>query len=757
MMVPYTPALKIPKYKVIPCKKRRGKPEYIHDATIAFDTETTTFFLVNGDWKSEADCTEEEIKNATDRLGMIYAWAFKMPGLTVIGRTRSELIQFISRLDQENPNKKIIWVHNLNYDYSFISDILEPNPANEKPVISRAKMAPLKIDVFGYNIELRDSYALCNMGLGKVGEAYNIGKKLKGDLDYSKAHLPNTPLTQEELDYIERDVDILYEYIENEWINQYNRNWCDLPMTQTGVPRRECKKLLSQDKKHMKHMKNIAPSTVEEYENLHEPFAGGVAHCNFLYTTSDDEPTPNIVRNVTSADRASSYPTEAATRKFPSSAFIKMQNPDEMDIYEEDHVYIALVKFTNLQQKMAWDYISYSKCHDEPVNAVVDNGRVASADSLTIKLTNIDLRIINNVYNYDDCEILEAYVATADYLPMPFIDYLLTLYENKTKLKKSNPALYLRSKQLLNSLYGMLCTDICKEDIFFDNGEWIMEYETYVDSNGNPDEAKIRMAMAEKLRKNNPFLPYSVGVFITAYAREQLFEPIVHFDDSIGDIDGICNDAVYTDTDSVKFVNADINLKYIEEYNEKMLARLHRVANERNIPYERFAPTDPDGNPHPLGVFEADGFYDEFVSMGSKKYCYKCWETNKKTGEKEYKFHFTVAGLQKSYVDGTGEHPTMTSMSQMLPGTVIPKGRTNYQYSISQPLVELTDYLGNKYVNDYERGVAMWRTSYTFGLSNDYSELLDDPLLDLWQDKCFNKISSPLAQVAKWKKEGKHD
>lgn len=756
-MLPYSATLIIPKFPLRYCKpKGRGKGNWVCDATITFDTETTTFFLIGGEWKSEKYCTEDEIKNASDALGIVYVWACKMPGLTVYGRTKSELAQFLARLDQTNPMRKIMWVHNLNYDYSFLSDLLEPNPTNEKAVVARGKMAPLKIDLFGYNMELRDSYALCNMSLEKVGESYGLNhKKLKGHMDYTEARLPNTPLTCDELDYLEADVDVLYDYIETEWLPEYQRNWLDLPMTQTGVPRRQVKALLSQDKKHMKHMKAIRPQTVDEYNNLHEPFAGGVAHCNYLYT-SDDAKSPEIIKNVTSADRASSYPTEAATRKFPSSAFMKMIDPEKMDIYEEDHVYIALCRFKNLKQKCAWDYISYSKCHEEPVNAVVDNGRIASADEVVIKLTNIDLRIINNVYDYDDCEIIEAYVATADYLPLPFVDYLLTLYSNKTKLKKSNPALYLRSKQLLNALYGMLCTDICKEDIFLENGEWRLEYE-------DKDEDEIVGLMNQKLYKANPFLPYSVGVFITAYAREQLFDPIIHYDPTLDAMVGIGNEAVYTDTDSVKFINAADNLKYIEDYNERMLARLRKVAAERNIPYERFAPTDPDGNPHPLGVFEADGFYDEFVSMGSKKYCYMCWETNKKTGQKEYNFHFTVAGLQKSYVgeitnpDGTteiGVIKTMTSMDQMRPGVVIPKGRTNYIYSTSQPQVELTDYLGNKYINDYERGVAMWRTSYTFSLANDYASLLDDDLLTVWASKCFNKISSPLAQVAQWRKDG---
>lgn len=748
MMVQYSANLQLPRINPSVSVDRRGKVTNYSDSVYAFDTETTTFFQVGGVWKSEKYTTQEERKNATDTLGIVYIWACRFKGMTVYGRTRKEFINFLGKLDNINPERKVFYVHNMNYDYSFFSDFLIPDYCERSPMLARAKMSPLKIKTFMFNMELRDSYALNNMSLGKVGEAYNCGKKLKGDLDYTEQRLPVTPLSQKELDYVEHDVDVLYEYMESQWLNtpEYNRDFGALPLTQTGVPRRICKNLLNADEKHRKKMSQIAPTTVEEYYNLREPFAGGVAHANYLYTTTEDN--QNIVKNVKSADRASSYPTEMVTRKFPSSKFIKMQDMTNIDIYEENHVYIMLVKFTGLRQRTAWDYISYSKCHSEPVNAIVDNGRIACADEVTIKLTNIDMRIINNVYDYDDCEIIEAYVATADYLPKPFVELVLELYGNKTKLKKSDPALYMRSKQILNSLYGMLCTDICKEDIYLDDGCWTLEYDLMRKSDGSPDNIRIAKSMTDKLRSNKPFLPYSAGVFITAYAREQLFDPILHYDPSSNSIDGIANDAVYTDTDSVKFINPDDNIKFIEDYNKRMMARLHKAAQEQGIPFENFAPLDPSGVAHPLGVFEADGFYDEFVTMGSKKYCY-----NIKQEDGSMKFGYTVAGLQKTYVDATGEHKTMHSMNEMKPGIHIPNARTNYVYSTNQQLAELTDYLGNKYTNDYLHGVSMWRTDYTFSLANDYAELLNDDMLDLWESKCFNKLSSPLAQIAKWREE----
>ena len=84
----------------------------------------------------------------------------------------------------------------------------------------------------------------------------------------------------------------------------------------------------------------------------------------------------------------------------------------------------------------------------------MDNGRIISADFCTLTITNIDMQIINALYDYSNAEILECYVSPAAYLHKDYILKILELYGNKTKLKKSDPALYMHSKQILNSLYG---------------------------------------------------------------------------------------------------------------------------------------------------------------------------------------------------------------------------------------------------------------------------------------------------------------
>ena len=693
-------------------------------AVITLDTETTTFFRVGGEWKSEKYTTEKERKDCKDYIGIVYVWQININGIKYYGRTRDELINLFDILNKINPAVKVIYIHNLNYDYSFISDIL---PVND--LVARAKMSPLRIKT-EYNIELRDSYALSNMSLASIAKSYNYGKKLVGDLDYTEARLPNTPLTEKELEYCEQDIEILYQYIYNQWYLPYHGDYTQIPLTQTGVARRAIKDILFKDKKYIKKQKQIKPATINEYKLLRDAFMGGVAHANYLYSNTKFEPIPD----VWSYDRASSYPSEMVTRKFPCGKFIPLNDPEKnLNIYDENYCEIVTIKYHNITAETAWSYISNSKCK-QLSGETIDNGRIIKADILTITITNIDMQIINALYRYDEAEILSAYIAPADYLHIDYVKKVLELYGNKTKLKKSDPALYMHSKQILNSLYGMMVTDIVREEVSFDNnsGEWCTEYE-------NLSDDEIQKLMLQKLNDNKPFINYSAGVFVTAFARQALFAPLMSIDPRTKVVDGIGNDVIYTDTDSLKIVNNEKNKHFIEDYNVKMLERLHKAARDLNLPYELFAPKDPAGKPHPLGVFECEGKYETFATMGAKKYVYR------KNGD----FGFTVAGLQKSYVDETGEHLTMQSEQEFYSGSAIEHGRTNYVYTTSQLHDKLIDYMGNVWYNDYERGVAMWRTTYTFSVSKDYALILKQVAerIGEYENRMYNKVTSPFSII----------
>ena len=103
---------------------------------------------------------------------------------------------------------------------------------------------------------------------------------------------------------------------------------------------------------------------------------------------------------------------------------------------------------------------------------------------------------------------------------------------------------------------------------------------------------------------------------------------------------------VYADTDSVK-VAEGYDKEVIENYNKFVVNKINHVSKLLEIPLNKFAPKDKNGITRMLGLFDEDGHYLEFKTLGAKKYAYKSLDKNKDTGELEEKVHITVSGVPK--------------------------------------------------------------------------------------------------------------
>ena len=106
----------------------------------------------------------------------------------------------------------------------------------------------------------------------------------------------------------------------------------------------------------------------------------------------------------------------------------------------------------------------------------LDNGRILESYYTEVALTEIDLRIVLQQYDFDEIGILDCMVAQKDYLPKEYRDVIQSYYENKTKLKGDDTDqgqyLYAKSKNMLNSVYGMTATDPIHQMIEYFDGEY---------------------------------------------------------------------------------------------------------------------------------------------------------------------------------------------------------------------------------------------------------------------------------------------
>lgn len=643
--------------------RRKGNPgtkerqKYLNIVT-AFDIETTAL---------------TEIDQA---IMYIWQWQFG-DAYTVIGRTWEQFTEFTQRLAQLMKEKVslVVYVHNLSYEFQFLRGIYTFDPLEVFAVKSRRV---LKCTMLEKHLEFRCSYLHSNMSLAeytkKMGAEH--GKLSGKEYDYSKRRFPWTQLTPEEMQYTINDVLGLVEALTIE-MQHDGDNLYTIPLTSTGYVRRDAKKAMRQVS--FGFVKNQMPD-YHIYEMCREAFRGGNTHANRYYAGQ-------VLHDVKSADRSSSYPDVQCNCKFPVSEFYHAGPMEYADLIRlikvRKKAVLMRVSFTNIRLTVStWGcpYLSRDKCR-HTVNGLYDNGRILSADYLETTITDIDFRIILEEYTFDDLTAFDVAHARYGRLPAPLVKTTIEYYIAKTTLKNvpGEEIFYMKSKNKLNSIYGMMAQDPVKQSIEFieaaPNGG-------FIEKNDNPEEI-----LNEHNRK--AFLCYQWGVWVTAWARYRLEEGIRLAGDNF----------VYCDTDSVKYLG-DIDWTAYNKQREKDSTQSGAHA------------TDPQGEEHYMGVYEFEGSYMEFSTLGAKKYCYR-----EKPGKP---LKVTIAGVNKA--EGGPELEAAGGIAAFAPGFIFRKaGGTESIYN-DHPSIEVYQVEGHTL--PITANVLIQDSTYTLGITAEYERLL---------------------------------
>ena len=656
-----------------------GRKNKFDNTIYTFDIETSNYLILNN--KVIAGCDYEKLnqkdKDNSIKQSNMYIWQLSINNKVYYGRTWQQLKEFLNTLEEEVPQRKIIFIHNLAFEFQYLCSVFEM-----ENVIARKSRKVMRASFKHYNIELRCSYMMSNCKLEKLPSVYQLPvEKLVGELNYDKIRHNTTPLTEQELKYCEYDCLVVYEYIKKELLTYENVD--RIPLTSTGHVRRELKQLVSKDYKYKAQVRKAINTDPHIYNLLVESFAGGYTHANFMYT---DE----IIKNVTSFDFTSSYPYIMVTHKFPSLEFKKC-NIHKYEDMSSRFAYLIVIKMTNVNSRYYNNFLSMSKCRNIK-GGKYDNGRVISAKELEIVITDVDFRILHDAYDFE-YEILECYYSLYKYLPKQFIDFVLDKYVKKTEYKdiEEKKLEYQLEKAKFNALYGMSVTNMIRDRVVFDNKTW-QEIELTND--------EIEDAL--NTEKKKAFLSFAYGVWVTAYARYNLIKNIIKVDKYM----------VYADTDSMKLVEG-YDPEVIKTYNDFVERKIKFVSNNLGIPYKKFCPKDVKGNKHLIGVFENDENYEEFITQGAKKYAYR------KNGE----IHITVSGVPKK---ASKSLPSLDFFRDDYVFKHKDSGKNMLQYNDNQVPIELTDYLGYKYTVEDKTGCCILPDSYTLGKSLEYADLISD-------------------------------
>ena len=662
----------------------KSKDKIYYNLAMSFDIETSSFYEdKNGVIYTNDDYRKLKNTVKADKKAIMYIWQFAIEDNVIIGRTWNDFLYFCKKLyDFLNLKERyiVVYVHNLSYEFQFICKWF-----NWIDIFADSERKPIKATTDTHFI-FKCSYRLSGYSLEVLAnnlKSHNI-KKMVGDLDYNLIRNSKTPISKEELKYCENDVLIVTSYID-EQINEFG-NIEKIPLTQTGKVRRYVRKQCFQNKEYQYFIKEL---TIEkpEYMLLKNAFMGGFTHCNAMYTNK-------ICQNVTSYDFTSSYPTVLISEKYPMSKGKEVYITTETELLNLIKNYCVLVdlQFTNIKTSFMYEQIiSYSKCRNVK-NPLINNGRIVQADTLTISCTDVDFLNIRDFYTWDSMKIGLCYIYEKNYLPKEFIKTILHLYKSKTELKgvDGKEVEYLHSKELLNSLYGMCVTSIVHDTISFNGAEWTTE-------NGNLDE-ELKNYNTDK----NRFLFYHWGVWCTAYARNNLYTGIRECKD----------DYIYSDTDSIKIFNADKHKNYFEKYNKWIVQKLEKCLKYHNIPLDYISPKTIKGDIKTLGIWDFDGFYTDFKTLGAKRYIYR----------KDDKISITVCGLSKK----SGKEFIENQQKPFLffnDGMFVDcehTGKMTHTYIDREIENVITDYLGNQAYYHEKSFIHLEKTDYLLSLSDMY-------------------------------------
>lgn len=661
-------------------KNNKSKIEYANIAC-SFDTETTST-RVNG-----------------QKVAFTYFWQFALSdNFYCYGRTwqdfRTLINYFSSRLSLNPEHALICYVHNLSFEFQFMRKWFE-----WESVFAVKDRTPIRA-MTEQGIEFRDSYILSGLPLKLVAEnltSHNI-KKLVGDLDYGLVRTDVTRVTEKELGYMLNDVIILIYYI-TEQIEQYG-NIAKIPLTNTGRVRQAVKqKAFSKENRYLTQKQlSMLTLTPELYLKLKRAFAGGFTHANKNYVGK-------IVRGVQSMDFTSSYPTVLlSSNRYPMSRPLVYKFTDNerfiRDLHNKKMMFFFTATFENLLTKIDFEnYLSKSKCFDT-VGLVENNGRVWMASKLSVTICSIDFEIIEKCYQWTDVEFSDITMFTCNYLPKYMLESVIEFYQQKTTLKgvEGKEREYLLFKGMLNSLYGMTVTDIAKPEITY-NQEWgkeLVDLSKVIDDYNN-----------NKYR----FLYYPWGVVVTALARQNLWTGILE----------LKNDYVYSDTDSVKFVNAEKHTEYFKRYNQDITEKLKTMCKIKGFDYNDLAPKTVKGVSKPLGVWDDDGFYTYFKTLGAKRYVLV----------ENGKFKTTIAGLGKKagadYLLEISNNDPLQAMKNFKIGLFVPAGKTGkntHTYNDDEFIGNVTDYQGVTREMKSLSSVHLEPASFKMTISKTFAEFL---------------------------------
>lgn len=642
-------------------------------------------------------------------------------------RTEKEALNFIQEIIDFGLKANcipVICAYNLMFDMQTL--IYDLNCKYEMTANAQSSTNVYTLDLKRDEITVLrfwDCFHLEMRGLAAMGETCGI-PKANGDWDYSLIRTKETPLTDEELFYAKRDVQVIPAYLSyllnaNEWMQQSDLG--SKVITKTSLVRQMAQKRIGQIKVKKKNGKEMTlmwmfektckqqlPKTYQQYALRKSCFRGG-------FTFTSGSAANRVVKNVASLDVTSMHHAfingryipidfEIApmrTLKIGMNTVLNKTIEDVLQNYQQpfDCAFHAAFTFVNIRLKKgscfdkwqiglipsgkfkkkikdiehddnklnveAENYIREKGWYDTAENEMFAFGKLYSADSCTLFLSEIELWCVAQVYEWDSViplfgELTVKFKTPPDYVTLQSNN--LFEMKNDAKIIHKNykegvpyereipstipvgignglvsgelAAGFFESyytstvKGMFNGIYGTMAQDVFKPSYAVEEGE------LYVDS-----DTKTTQDNYEEKKPKRCKVLYTYGLRIVGGSRMHLVIAMILLYKQYGDKIMVTGG----DTDSLK-IQCDETIT-----NDDLLAALEplhlAIRKAINKTMQRVRKLYPylASNLKGIGEFECekcDGF-------DTWKYHFEAWNKARISISQANKVHITCAGLSR--------------------------------------------------------------------------------------------------------------
>lgn len=402
------------------------------------------------------------------------------------------------------------YFHNLAFDGRFIIDRLfrlgYEHTTERRPgkgqfatlVSSKGKFYQIAVRFFsGVLVEFRDSLKLFPMSVRAVAKAFKLPEG-KGELDYDTFRPKGHHLTDEERDYIRRDVEIVAAAL------AFNQSQGLSKMTVGANAMDDFRRRLG--KSRFKHLFPVLTQDMDSYIRL--SYRGGFTYVDPTWAGRD------IIRGI-SVDYNSMYPSMLISKAYPVGAPLQF-----IGRYEEDPNYPLYVQSMTCSFELKPKGIPMVQLRNAGFYGQHEYV-TKTVEPVSVTLTCVDLELMFDNYEVDVLSWDGGVKFQAMHGSEIFGDYVEFWGEVK---RTSTGGMRQLAKLMLNNLYGKFAThpDVTQKVPVFNTCRDIVEWE-----------------MGEEETRDPVYIP--VGAFCTAYARDTLIRAIMANRDRF----------VYCDTDSM--------------------------------------------------------------------------------------------------------------------------------------------------------------------------------------------------------------